>query len=280
MRPNMRERWIKMWKKGLLDQCLIWIVSFSPHQMLVNSLWTQTQHTDTSLCLRTRQRWLWWERSSLILIIQKDSSTGSSCCVQTVWRAAVTGRWWGKAGCLWEWLTGESEGERLTAASGSVTGLGVCAALISVTLPLPVTEWQPYTLPSLFLREWQCIWTGLLAFCPSTQSPLTGWPTCTPSNPHSLNLSTLRLGLSMWLGLTPLCLCVRWKRKRKTHTSAETRHYKITHLTNVRFEVWILAFGLSCKTFSTSLTFFSKRFVHKKYSRLDWTNSLKCANLL
>lgn len=38
------------------------------------------------------------------------------------------------------------------------------------------------------------MWTFLLAFCPSTASPLTHWSTSTPSTPHSLNLSYLGLG--------------------------------------------------------------------------------------
>ena len=54
---------------------------------------------------------------------------------------------------------------------------GVCGALMKkVTLSVTMREKHaspPPPPPPLSLTEWQCMWTVLLALCPSTESPLT-----------------------------------------------------------------------------------------------------------
>lgn len=43
--------------------------------------------------------------------------------------------------------------------------------------------------------EWACFWTGLLALCPSMESLLTPWSTCTPLRKNSRSLFTQASGL-------------------------------------------------------------------------------------
>lgn len=113
----------------------------------------------------------------------------------------------------------------MTAALDGTISLGVCSALLRVTLPGTITHQQTYLhLRPLMLTEQQCILTGLLALFPSTvspsQSPQSKRSTSTPSTPHSLNLSTLHLGLEKCVSLRlnldgqhPLFICHSLKNK-------------------------------------------------------------------
>ncbi len=62
---------VKTLQMCLMINCCC-VVSFSLHQISVNSHWTQTQWTQNSNCLTTTGRWQWWQSSSHILIIQTD----------------------------------------------------------------------------------------------------------------------------------------------------------------------------------------------------------------
>ena len=87
---------IKMFVKYVSDQ-FIMITELSSlllllYQIPVSSHWTPTQRMNASVCLRGTERWPVWERSSHILIIQRDLSTGSKFCAERVCLSAVTGR--------------------------------------------------------------------------------------------------------------------------------------------------------------------------------------------
>ena len=154
-----------------------------------------------------------WRRISHILIIQTDSTTAASCCVAMVWTVAVTGRSSGEEELLYLCPTEEWEGEEtpLTAGLERIINPGVWSALTVLTPSVTITEGYPSPPPHprlLSATEWQCMWTILLAFCPSIKSPLTNWSASTHLTPLSLNLFIQGSGLGSGSGLVLQCLCV------------------------------------------------------------------------
>src|SRR4029434_2228782 len=81
------------------------------HQTPVTSHWIQTQHTETSICLRGTGGWRREMRSSHILIIQRDLMGGGRCCVERVCLDAATGRLSGVGGLIYQSHIKASAGE-------------------------------------------------------------------------------------------------------------------------------------------------------------------------
>ncbi len=161
-----------------------------------------------------------WTRIRCILIIRTDSTTGLSCCAAMIWPIAVTGRLSGAEDFTSPSLTEESAGKEvdMSVCLEGMISPGVWSALILLVTPSGIVIRQHTSPPlppppPLRLTGWQCMWTILLALCRFTEFPLTHWPTCTPSTPHSPNLFTPGSG-SGPTGRVPQCLCVLCRRKR------------------------------------------------------------------
>lgn len=190
---------------------------FPFNQMPVNSPWTRTQHTGGSHWLRTTDRWHLSRRKSLTRIIQRDLITPCSCCAEMVWLVAVTGSLRRRGWFIQLWRTEESAGGG-PVMTAYLEGMKSRGASINILIAFygTITRQDCYVIQETKATNLRCIWTGLLAFCPSTLSSLTLWHISTQSTPDSPNPSTLGLAFCSlcFLGwvfrcIIPMCCWIR-----------------------------------------------------------------------
>lgn len=173
-------------------------------QMHVRCRLTRTQLPSLSFCMTVESRWRGSERHSSTRITLTGLRVSPRCYVTKVSLNATTGRWSGEdAGWMSLWLWGGSIGGRALTSVGLApqTSPGVCTALrITTALSMTTSRWI-YQHLCLAPTGSECTWTGQVAPCPSTASPLGPSVTFTRSIAPSQSPSTPGLG---WRRMTAL----------------------------------------------------------------------------
>ena len=173
-------------------------------QMRVCWHWTQTQLPGLSSCTMVESRWRGSGSHSSTQTIPRGSRVCLRCCVTKALTSGTTGRWSGEDDgliLLWRW-EGSVGGQALICVGlVTQTSPGVCTALRTTTsLSMTTSVWR-YQHICLTLVGLECIWTGLVAPCPSTASLLGPSATFTRSTAPSLSPYSLDLG---WKRMTAL----------------------------------------------------------------------------
>lgn len=173
-------------------------------QMHVRWHLTRTQLPSLSFCMPVESRWRGSERHSSTRITLTGLRVSPRCYVTKASPNATTGRWSGEdAGWMSLWLWGGSIGGRALTSVGLApqTSPGVCTALrITTALSMTTSRWI-YQHLCLAPTRSECTWTGQVAPCPSTASPLGPSATFTRSIAPSQSPSTPGLG---WRRMTAL----------------------------------------------------------------------------